>query len=168
MTQTTAYTNEMETQMPSSPKRLARIAGVLYLFVGIFGGFAEGFVEPRMYAAGNAATTITVSNCVIHSAASRSPTSMVFPAKSCTSSPRTVMKATRSSARSNRSFFITRTSWISISQSFSASALPRNDARWTRCASAEGIVGRALRLPGPRFGKRRACPTTWGIIPEGN
>src|SRR5437764_14687234 len=57
MTQTTAYTNEMETQMPSSPKRLARIAGVLYLFVGIFGGFAEGFVEPKMYAAGNAATT---------------------------------------------------------------------------------------------------------------
>jgi hypothetical protein len=40
-----------------SPKRLARIAGVLYLLVGIFGGFAEGFVEPKMYAAGNAATT---------------------------------------------------------------------------------------------------------------
>jgi hypothetical protein len=57
MTHTTTYTNEKETQMPSSPKRLARIAGVLYLFVGIFGGFAEGFVEPRMYAAGNAATT---------------------------------------------------------------------------------------------------------------
>ena len=47
---------EGETTM-NSPKRLARIAGVLYLFVGIFGGFAEGFVEPRMYAAGNAATT---------------------------------------------------------------------------------------------------------------
>jgi len=43
--------------MPTSPKRLARIAGVLYLLVGIFGGFAEGFVEPKMYAAGNAATT---------------------------------------------------------------------------------------------------------------
>ncbi len=57
MTQTTTYTNEMETQMPTSPKRLARIAGVLYLLVGIFGGFAEGFVEPKMYAAGNAATT---------------------------------------------------------------------------------------------------------------
>ena len=41
----------------SSPKRLARISGVLYLLVGIFGGFAEGFVEPRMYAAGNAAAT---------------------------------------------------------------------------------------------------------------
>ena len=27
-----------------SPRRLARIAGVLYLLVGIFGGFAEGFV----------------------------------------------------------------------------------------------------------------------------
>ena len=36
----------------TSPKRLARIAGILYLLVGIFGGFAEGFVDPRMYVAG--------------------------------------------------------------------------------------------------------------------
>jgi hypothetical protein len=42
----------------SSPKRLARIAGLLYLFVGIFGGFAEGYVEPKMYVAGNAAATV--------------------------------------------------------------------------------------------------------------
>jgi Domain of unknown function (DUF4386) len=41
----------------SSPKRLARIAGVLYLLVGIFGGFAEGFVDPRIYVAGDAAAT---------------------------------------------------------------------------------------------------------------
>jgi hypothetical protein len=41
----------------NSPKRLARIAGILYLLVGIFGGFAQGFVEPKMYVAGNAATT---------------------------------------------------------------------------------------------------------------
>lgn len=41
----------------SSSKRLARIAGLLYLFVGIFGGFAEGYVDPKMYAAGNAAAT---------------------------------------------------------------------------------------------------------------
>ena len=40
-----------------STKRLARIAGVLYLLVGISGGFAEGFVEPKMYVAGNAAAT---------------------------------------------------------------------------------------------------------------
>jgi hypothetical protein len=40
-----------------SPKRLARSAGVLYLLVGIFGGFAEGFVEPKMYVAGNAVAT---------------------------------------------------------------------------------------------------------------
>ncbi len=38
-------------------KRLARFAGFLYLLVGIFGGFAEGFVEPKMYAAGNATAT---------------------------------------------------------------------------------------------------------------
>lgn len=43
--------------MMNSPKRLARVAGVLYLLVGIFGGFAEGFVEPKMYVAGNAAAT---------------------------------------------------------------------------------------------------------------
>jgi hypothetical protein len=41
----------------SSPKRLARIAGVLYLLVGIVGGFAEGFVDPKMYVAGDAAAT---------------------------------------------------------------------------------------------------------------
>jgi hypothetical protein len=42
----------------SSTKRLARIAGFLYLLVGIFGGFAEGYVEPKMYVAGNAAATV--------------------------------------------------------------------------------------------------------------
>jgi len=41
----------------TSPKRTARIAGVFYLLVGIFGGFAEGFVEPKMYVAGNAAAS---------------------------------------------------------------------------------------------------------------
>src|SRR5437773_8894277 len=41
----------------SSPKRIARIAGVFYLLVGMFGGFAEGFVDPKMYVAGNAAAT---------------------------------------------------------------------------------------------------------------
>src|SRR5919206_1305138 len=41
----------------TSPKRLARIAGLLYLFVGIFGGFAEGYVEPKMYVAGDASAT---------------------------------------------------------------------------------------------------------------
>jgi hypothetical protein len=41
----------------SSPKRLARIAGVFYLAVAIFGGFAEGFVDPKLYVAGNAAAT---------------------------------------------------------------------------------------------------------------
>jgi hypothetical protein len=41
----------------SSLKRLARIAGVLYLVVGIFGGFATGYVTARVYVAGEAATT---------------------------------------------------------------------------------------------------------------
>src|SRR5260370_5110069 len=40
-----------------SPKRLARLSGVLYLLVGICGGFAQGYTEPKMYVAGNAAAT---------------------------------------------------------------------------------------------------------------
>jgi hypothetical protein len=41
----------------TSPKVLARIAGILYLLVGIFGGFAQGFVYPKIYVAGDAAAT---------------------------------------------------------------------------------------------------------------
>src|SRR5438876_2877670 len=44
--------------IPSSPKRLARIAGVLYLLVGIFGAFAQGFLYPKIYVAGDAAKTV--------------------------------------------------------------------------------------------------------------
>ena len=51
----------------SSPTRLARIAGVFYLLVGIFGGFAEGFVDPKMYVASDAAATTAnvVANSVL-------------------------------------------------------------------------------------------------------
>lgn len=42
---------------PASLKRLARIAGVFYLAVGIAGGFSAGFVDPLLYAAGDAAAT---------------------------------------------------------------------------------------------------------------
>jgi hypothetical protein len=55
---TTAWPVKGQGQITSSPRRLARIAGVLYLLVGIFGGFAQGFVEPRVYVAGNAAATV--------------------------------------------------------------------------------------------------------------
>lgn len=41
----------------SSPKRLARVAGLLYLVVGILGAFAFAAVYTRMYVAGDAATT---------------------------------------------------------------------------------------------------------------
>jgi hypothetical protein len=41
-----------------SPQRLARVAGVLYLLVGIFGGFAEGYADPTLYVAGDAAATL--------------------------------------------------------------------------------------------------------------
>ena len=38
-----------------SPKRLARTAGVLYLFVAVFGAFALLFVDRKVYVAGDAA-----------------------------------------------------------------------------------------------------------------
>ena len=41
----------------TSPKRLARIAGVFYLLVAVFGGFAEGFVDQKLFVAGDAAGT---------------------------------------------------------------------------------------------------------------
>jgi hypothetical protein len=41
----------------ASPKRLARIAGFLYLIVGIFGGFAIGYATPKVYVGGDAART---------------------------------------------------------------------------------------------------------------
>ncbi len=54
----------MDDKMKSN-KKTARIAGILYLFVGVFGGFAEGFVDPKMYVAGNAAAT--VENVIVNS-----------------------------------------------------------------------------------------------------
>jgi hypothetical protein len=42
---------------PVSPRRLAAIAGVFYLVVGITGGFSEGFVDPSIYVAGDAGAT---------------------------------------------------------------------------------------------------------------
>jgi uncharacterized protein DUF4386 len=41
----------------SSPKRLARIAGVLYLLNGVASGFAFAYVIGKVYVAGNAAAT---------------------------------------------------------------------------------------------------------------
>jgi hypothetical protein len=41
----------------TSPKRLARIAGLLYLLNGIFSGFAFAYVLGKVYAPGNATTT---------------------------------------------------------------------------------------------------------------
>jgi hypothetical protein len=41
----------------TSLKRLARIAGVFYLIVGITGGFSEGYLDPKLYVAGDAAAT---------------------------------------------------------------------------------------------------------------
>jgi len=47
-----------ERAITSSPKRLARIAGLLYLVVGVFGGFAVGYVSPMLYVPGDAAATV--------------------------------------------------------------------------------------------------------------
>ena len=52
-------------KLTNSPKRLARVAGVLYLLVAIFGAFALLFVDKKVYVAGDAATT--AGNLVAHS-----------------------------------------------------------------------------------------------------
>jgi len=59
----------------NAPKRLARIAGVLYLLVGIFRRLLpKAFVEPKMYVAGNAAATLgTLSRTLDLSAWASSP-----------------------------------------------------------------------------------------------
>jgi len=49
--------DKVQGEITSSPRRLARIAGLLYLIVGIFGGFAVGYVTPMLYVPGDAATT---------------------------------------------------------------------------------------------------------------
>jgi hypothetical protein len=46
-----------ESSIVGSPKRLARIAGLLYLVVGILGAFAFAAVYSTMYVAGDAAAT---------------------------------------------------------------------------------------------------------------
>ena len=45
------------TATATSLKRLARIAGVFYLFVAIFGGFSQGVAPLSLYVAGDAAAT---------------------------------------------------------------------------------------------------------------
>jgi Domain of unknown function (DUF4386) len=63
-------TSPLEVDRPggavSNPERLARLAGILYLLVGIFGGFAQGLVYPKIYVAGDAAKT--AANLVENSA----------------------------------------------------------------------------------------------------
>lgn len=49
----------------NSPKRLARTAGLLYLIVAIFGGFAYGFLTTKVYIPGDA--TATAANVVANS-----------------------------------------------------------------------------------------------------
>jgi hypothetical protein len=45
------------TAIPRSPKQIARLAGLLYLVVGVFGGFAVGYVSPLLYVPGDAGAT---------------------------------------------------------------------------------------------------------------
>ncbi|MEO9230877.1 MAG: DUF4386 domain-containing protein [Devosia sp.] len=46
----------------AASRKTARVAGVFYLLVAIFGGFAEGYVEPTIYAAGNATAHDVIAN----------------------------------------------------------------------------------------------------------
>jgi hypothetical protein len=53
-----SQTSAAPVKATSSPKRIARIAGGLYLVVAIFGGFAQGYVYPKLFSAGDAAHTV--------------------------------------------------------------------------------------------------------------
>jgi hypothetical protein len=64
MTTTTRHESVPESSTGIPPKRLARIAGFLYLAVGILGGFAFAGVYSTMYVAGDAAAT--AGNLVAH------------------------------------------------------------------------------------------------------
>jgi hypothetical protein len=57
MTTTTIQESSPVGSIGTPPKRLARIAGLLYLAVGILGGFAFAAVYSSMYVAGDAAAT---------------------------------------------------------------------------------------------------------------
>jgi hypothetical protein len=57
MISTTIDTTANATNRMTSPKVLARIAGILYLLVGVCGGFAQGVIYPKVYVAGDAAST---------------------------------------------------------------------------------------------------------------
>lgn len=46
-----------DSAVESSPQTYARIGGVLYLFIIVAGGFAEGFLPSRLIVAGDATTT---------------------------------------------------------------------------------------------------------------
>jgi hypothetical protein len=50
-------TTTHETRAVASPKRLARIGGVLYLIVAVFAAFAYNIVTGKVYVAGDAAAT---------------------------------------------------------------------------------------------------------------
>ena len=51
---------------PDSPERIARLAGVFYLTVAVFGGFAQLYARSTVYVPGDAAAT--ADNIVEHSA----------------------------------------------------------------------------------------------------
>ncbi len=49
----------------NSPRRVAGLAGLLYLLLGVLAGFAEGFVQPKVYVEGDSA--VTTENVVANS-----------------------------------------------------------------------------------------------------
>ena len=55
--QDTRNATVQDTQTATSPMRLARIAGVLYLIVGIFAGFSYDYATGKVYVRGDAAAT---------------------------------------------------------------------------------------------------------------
>ena len=51
------FTDQPSGVPPTNLKRLARVAGLLYLAVAVTGGFSEGYLGPSLYVPGDAAAT---------------------------------------------------------------------------------------------------------------
>ena len=111
-----------------SPKRLARIAGLLYLINGIFGGFAFAYVIGKVYAAGDAAPRLRTSwrtpdLCALAS----SPTCSRRPNGSSSPWPSGCCSGTSTRTRP--------TPWWSSSQSGPASCASTMSSSLRACAS---------------------------------
>ena len=159
---------------PTSIKRLARIAGVFYLIVGITGGFSEGFVDPSMYVAGDA--TATTGNLVANSGLVRLAviahlTDAVFFVLTAVTLYVLLKHVGKHAGRLMVLPVVVAAAIISVSTVFTFAALTGSNERFLRggirrgrseCARAAPAGDRALRNP-RRAGLLRAVASPAGV-----